>query len=230
MKLEQTQWTAEQGWGKDYSKTPNSQLSQKLGQTAQLVLVFGQREKISDLTLLDTVKQSYPNAQIMGCSTSGEICDTEVQDNSLVVTAVEFEQTTVVGHSLSIAAAGDSFQAGKQLAEKFETEKLVHIFVLSDGLQVNGSELVRGLAEHFPNTVSITGGLSGDGADFKKTLVMWNNEPQVGDIVAIGLYSDRLSVGCGSWGGWDTFGTERLVTKSNNNILYQLDGKSALDL
>ena len=37
-------------------------------------------------------------------------------------------------------------------------------------------------------------------------------------------------MGCGSRGGWDSFGSERLVTKADANVLYQLDGQSALDL
>ncbi|MEO1620593.1 MAG: FIST N-terminal domain-containing protein [Cyanobacteria bacterium J06632_3] len=226
MKLEQTRWTAEHGWKKD--RHPKD--IQSLGNTAQLVLLFGQRNALSDLTLTDTIKQAYPKAQILGCSTAGEICDIEVREDSLVATAIEFEHTKVVGHSLSIASAGNSYEAGKQLAQQLERDSLTHVFVLSDGLQVNGSELVRGLSQHLPESISITGGLSGDGADFQKTLVMWNNEPQTGDIVVIGLYGNRLKVGCGSWGGWDTFGVERLVTSSHQNVLYQLDGKSALDL
>jgi hypothetical protein len=48
--------------------------------------------------------------------------------------------------------------------------------------------------------------------------------------VAVGLYGDRLRVGCGSLGGWDPFGPERLVTRSRGNVLYELDGRSALSL
>jgi hypothetical protein len=226
MKLEQRHWIADKGWS-TLSPASGSPAS---GQRAQLAFLFGSRLALSDPALTAEVKAFYPKAQLLGCSTAGEICDVEVWDDSLVVTAIEFEHTEVVGHRIHINEAGNSRQAGKLLAQKLNLERLVHVFVLSDGLQVNGSELVRGLGEHLPNHVTITGGLSGDGADFEKTLVMWNNEPQEGDIVVIGLYSDRLSVGCGSWGGWDTFGTERLVTKSEHNILYELDGKSALDL
>jgi hypothetical protein len=39
-----------------------------------------------------------------------------------------------------------------------------------------------------------------------------------------------LVVGHGSKGGWDKFGPERVVTRSDGNILYELDGKPALAL
>jgi hypothetical protein len=76
----------------------------------------------------------------------------------------------------------------------------------------------------------VTGGLAGDGARFQQTLVLWDDEPQQGVIAALGLYGDRLKIGYGSLGGWDSFGSERLITRSKGNILYELDGKSALQL
>jgi hypothetical protein len=51
-----------------------------------------------------------------------------------------------------------------------------------------------------------------------------------GRIAAVGFYGSRLQVGCGSMGGWDAFGPERLVTRSRGNVLYELDGRSALAL
>jgi hypothetical protein len=76
----------------------------------------------------------------------------------------------------------------------------------------------------------VTGGLSGDSDLFKETLVLWDGPPQDGMIAALGLYGNRIKVGYGSLGGWDPFGPERLITRSKGNILYELDGKSALGL
>jgi hypothetical protein len=106
----------------------------------------------------------------------------------------------------------------------------VHVFVLSDGLQVNGSELVAGLTGRLPKHVTVTGGLSGDGGRFAETLVFWDSAPAAGRVAALGLYGDRLRVGYGSLGGWDPFGPERMITRSCGNVLYALDGQSALDL
>ena len=60
--------------------------------------------------------------------------------------------------------------------------------------------------------------------------MLWDEEPEQGSIVALGLYGDRLRVGYGSLGGWDSFGPERLITRSRGNVLYELDGTSALQL
>jgi hypothetical protein len=49
---------------------------------------------------------------------------------------------------------------------------LRHVFVLSDGLHVNGTDLVRGLNGELPADVVVTGGLAGDGARFERTWVL----------------------------------------------------------
>jgi hypothetical protein len=101
---------------------------------------------------------------------------------------------------------------------------------LSDGLHVNGAELVNGLRSQVNTDVSITGGLAADGSDFENTFVIFNDTISSKRIVALGFYGSDLKVGYGSKGGWDSFGIERIVTKSKNNILYELDGQPALEL
>jgi hypothetical protein len=166
----------------------------------------------------------------MGCSTAGEICGTRVLDDSLVATALHFDHAQVKGSRIAIGSNGSSFDVGAQLAKSLDHKDLVHVFVLSDGLRVNGSDLVRGLTQHLPKEVTITGGLSGDGARFEETFVLWDSPPEQNVIAALGLYGSRLKIGYGSLGGWDPFGPERLITKSSGNVLYELDGKSALAL
>jgi hypothetical protein len=124
----------------------------------------------------------------------------------------------------------ESFQAGEKLAAALDHNDLVHVFVISDGLKVNGSELVKGLTKNLPPNVAVTGGLAGDGPRFQQTLVCLDGEPEEGKIAVLGFYGKRLKVGYGSMGGWDPFGPERLITLSKANILYELDGHSALEL
>jgi hypothetical protein len=50
------------------------------------------------------------------------------------------------------------------------------------------------------------------------------------DAIAVGFYGDRLRVRCGATGAWGPFGPDRLVTKARGNILYELDGRSALSV
>ncbi len=197
---------------------------------ANLVLVFGGRHQLSDGRRFEEIKEQYPNANILVGSTSGEILDTEVHDDTLVLTAIQFEKTTIEVAKLTQSEIDDSFSGGEVLAKRLLKEGLRHIFVLSDGLKVNGSELVKGFESALPSTVSVTGGLAGDAARFEQTLVGLNGVPEEGSIAAIGFYGNDLKIGHGSQGGWDPFGPERKVTKSKNNVLYEIDGQSALEL
>jgi hypothetical protein len=201
-----------------------------LDQAANLVMVYGSRDLIGNKDLFDEVKNMYTNAHIISGTTAGEILDDMVHDDTLVLTAVEFEKTKIQVANMNINDAEDSFQAGVQLAKKLAGDELCHIFLLSDGLNVNGSEIAKGINSELDTEVACTGGLAGDAANFEKTYVGIDGLAGENQIVALGFYGKDLSVGYGSVGGWDTFGTERLVTKSEGNILYELDGQSALDL
>jgi hypothetical protein len=221
MQIVQTNWAPDTGW------TPPIL---QLGDTAQLVLLFGSRAVLRQPERLADVRRAYPQALLFGCSTAGEILGTQVHDDTLVVTAVAFDHTAVRGAAVPIAEAADSFAAGQRLAQAFDPHGLAHVLVLSEGLHINGSALVQGLTQHLPPHVSVTGGLAGDGARFAETVVVWNGEATSGTVAAIGLYGDRLRIGYGSLGGWDSFGPDRLITRSIGNVLYELDGTSALAL
>jgi hypothetical protein len=214
---------------KQYQLKENQQLPE-IVENARLVLAFGERALIEQKGIFEGFHTSFPKANIVFCSTAGEILDTEVSDNTLAITAIEFEKTKAETTVTNIGDFKDSYSAGKQLVESLQHDNLRHIIVLADGQLVNGSELVRGMNSILNENVTISGGLAGDGARFQKTLVGLNANIVAGNIVAIGLYGDHLLVGHGSNGGWDSFGPFRRVTKSKANVLYELEGKSALDL
>ena len=129
-----------------------------------------------------------------------------------------------------MCSASDSATAGAALAEQLCAQGLRAVFVLSDGLQVNGSELVRGLLAGVSPDVTVTGGLAGDGDRFERTWVLDDGMLRTGRVSAVGFYGDTIRVGHGSRGGWDIFGPERVVTRSAGNVLYELDGKPALSV
>jgi hypothetical protein len=226
MQVEQRTWSENRGWRQAEYAAPRAQLN---GQ-AKLVLAFGATHTLRCGSRLEELRCAYPKAQVIGCSTAGEICDTRVLDDSVVATAVGFNHTAVRSACVRLADAGDSSSVGQRLAQALVGPGLAHVLVLSDGLKINGSQLVNGLVQHLPKGVAVTGGLSGDGARFEQTLVCHDGRPEEGAVVAIGLYGDRIRVGYGSLGGWDPFGPERRITRSKGNVLYELDGQSALDV
>ena len=221
MKTEQKRWGPSEGW----VTVSEDNLSDK----AQLVLLFGERPVLKEIKIIQDIRRFYPRAHLLGCSTSGEILGTQVYDNALVLTAVFFEDTALQVEKICMTPGG-SRMVGEQLAGRFDINGLKHVFLLSEGLNVNGTELAKAFSDILPGHVSVTGGLAGDQDLFEETLVLLDGDAEKDMIAAVGFYGDAIKIGYGSMGGWDSFGPERLVTSSKGNVLYELDGCSALEL
>lgn len=195
-----------------------------------LVIGFGASVLVQDYSVFEAIRCKFPYAQIVLSSSAGEIYEEEVFDDSISVTAIVMEKTRIQTAQVDSTEFSSSYDAGKALMEKLNVPNLKYVFVLSDGGLVNGSELVKGINESKSEEILVTGGLAGDGTKFEKTFVGLNAIPSTGKIVAIGFYGNQLVVSHGSMGGWETFGLERKVTKSNKNILFEIEGKNALSL
>ncbi len=211
----------DRGWSEEFPA---------LDSPSTLVIVFGAPEYRDERGAIAELKAAFPSSTIVGCSTSGEIFGTNIYDRSLSIAVARFERSRLRHITAPIANAAASSDAGAALAEALLGDDLKGVFILSDGLQVNGSELVRGFASKLPDDVVITGGLAGDGPRFEKTWIIREGELVSGSVSAVGLYGEHLSIGHGSRGGWDPFGPRRQVTRSENNVLFELDGRPALDL
>ncbi|GAB4409323.1 MAG: FIST N-terminal domain-containing protein [Bacteroidia bacterium] len=195
-----------------------------------LVCFFGGHRPEEATAHYEALRAHYPQADIIGCTTAGEIRGLEVTDHQAVALLIRWEQAHATCASLVCAQAADAYQAGVSLARTLPADGLRMVFVISDGHIVNGSELVKGLRETLPVSVPVSGGLAGDGGAFVQTGVVFNGPATPGRIVAVGLYGSSLRFGFGSRGGWNAFGPVRRITRSTANILYELDGRPALEL
>ena len=225
MRIEQRRWTPGAGWSVTRA-APGS------GFAPRLLLLFGGTGLFDDAKALDQLRKNYPTANPVGCSTAGEIRGVDITLEEGVATAVELEGTgcRVEVATERIADAQDSEGSGRRLAERLDPDGLVYVLVLSPGLDVNGSALVRGIQAGLPPNVIVTGGLAGDADRFGRTLVWSASGATERTAALVGFYGDPIRVGHGSMGGWDPFGPDRLITRSEGNVLYELDGKPALAL
>lgn len=194
-----------------------------------LVLCFGARALVSEPACMQRLRERFPNAQLVAASTAGEIAGPRVWDDTCCVTALRLERSAARAARVPLRG-GDSEAAGRALARALTGPDLVHVLVFSDGIKVNGSDLARGMADELPAGVTITGGMSGDGARFERTFACLNECHDDEGAVGVGLCGSALRVAFGSLGGWDAFGPERLITRSEGNVLFEVDGKPALDL
>ena len=195
-----------------------------------LVLAFGSDNLITAPACFNWLKERYPEADLVFASTSGEIANDSVYDKSVIATAFEFSKTKIRCVSLSLTDGHNSFDTGRELVCQLHAENLAYVMLISDGTKINGSELIAGFNSVNPGRIPVSGGLAGDGDRFLKTFTGLNALPTEGNVIAVGFYGKDILVGHGSVGGWDEFGHERTITRSEKNVLFEIDGKNALGL
>ena len=193
-----------------------------------LLLVFGSVELLKEIA--PTLVTLFPSARRIGCSTAGEISSQGVGDASCVVTAVRFDRTSLAEASARLSGMDDSRDAGRRLGTLLSQDGLRAVLVFGQGVQINGSALLAGMTEVLGGELPITGGLAGDGGAFQQTWVLDDAGVAADTVVALGFYGDCLNFCHGSFGGWSPFGPARKVTRSDGNVLYELDGEPALDV
>ena len=224
MKVYNFKYTDKDGW-QDLPEVD------KVDHPNTLLLVFAAPEYLKNPEPFKELQGLFSKSIIMGCSTSGEILGDRISDASIVVSAIHFENSKIRLVSKEISDSEQSYEVGKSLGEKLYADDLKGALILSDGLNANGSYLIKGFNENIdPTKVSVSGGLAGDGSRFQKTWVIDDGAPKEGIVTAVGMYGEKLVFSNSTRGGWDIFGPERVITKSKGNVLYEIDGRPALDL
>lgn len=221
MKSEQIRWNSKSGW---------SAHDELRAASRNLVLVFFDHPACLTQEWYQELSQMYPNAIIAGATSAGSVLDTIISDQDAVATAITFERSQVRCISKKVSEFTDMEEFGSSLGRDLLADSLRHVFILSDGLIVNGSELARGLSNVLPDGVSITGGMAGDGTRFGTTYVVAQGQAETGIVAAIGFYGETLRAQSGCSAGWEEFGAERHITHSEGNVLYTIDNKPALEL
>jgi hypothetical protein len=219
MRTEQLCWTEASGWQPAAT-----------GNAADLVLFFGTRQALGCGSRYRELREMFPRAHILGCSTGGQIRNDDIVDDEIVAIALRFDATKLRLACELAPALEQSRACGAAIGRTLAADDLAGIFVLSDGLAVNGGELVAGITSVVGSAVPLTGGLAGDGARFQETLVSADCPPGKRVVGAVGFYGPAIRIGHGSAGDWDEFGPRRRITRSQGRTLFELDGQPALNL
>lgn len=195
------------------------------------VLVFGNNRDV-----VTQLQKDYPGLNLLGSMSSGNIykgsqheSEYDVHKN-LVLTYWEFDTTTVKIDYVEFPGYDGSFKAGTQMMEKLVSDSLSGVMVFLEGLNVNGAQVADGMHSLNYKNVPVIGGLAADNMQFTETVVYTPAGPKPLAVVAIGFYGDEFRMMTESNSGVTPFGVERRVTKADKNVLYELDGKPALDV
>lgn len=202
------------------------------GQAPSFLLLFASPMAFDQQQLLTSLKQKAPEAIVLGCSTSGEISTHGSADKSIALMAV-FSDSMKFVPGLGINIKDNPRQAGVTLArdiqQKNNGNKPKAALILPDGLAGNGADIVRGVLDVFGKDFRLAGGAAGDDYLFEKTYQYYGDQVMDGNVVGVGLEGD-FSFGIGVRHGWIPIGNPRTVTRSESNVLYELDGQPAIQI
>jgi hypothetical protein len=195
-----------------------------------LVLVFAAPRFFTDADFGKQLSAAFPGARRVALSTAGEISSQGVSEDSAVISAIRFERSTFKIAATDITGMADSAGSGQRLAQQLQAPDLKAVILLSQGVSVNGSELIEGVVSVLGKGIPLTGGLAGDNGAFTQTWALLDDVVSDKMMLAIGFYGDAVTFAHGCFGGWQSFGPARRATKAVGNVLYELDGEPALEI
>lgn len=205
------------------------QALEKVG-NPELIIVFSS-VKHEQREMLSGVREFSKEIPLIGCSTAGEITLGGSAEGSVAVMAIQSDAI-----DFTIGRGGDLKEgvreAGAVLARNIQSGAKADInclLMLTDVLNGNGAEVVRGIQDVMGEHALIIGGAAGDDFLFKQTFEYYNDEISSSTIVGAGL-SGNYGIGVGVRHGWVSIGAPMKATKSEGAVIYELDGRPAVSI
>jgi len=177
------------------------------------------------LFVSSAIKEILPNANIIGASTCGEIRGGEMYENSLNISFTLFESTIIQSKLYEL----DKNLKAEEIAKELICDDTKALIVFSDGLQSNAELLLREL-HAMKSDMIIAGGRAGDNFKFTKTYVFDDKRFSENACVIATLSGEDLVIHSDYMLNWMPIGKDMVVTKVDNNILYELDHTPIVDI
>lgn len=222
MQVSLTFFTHSGGWHKPLPEcdSPNT-----------LVLLFGAPDADTYSGVFHELQNRYPTSLLAGCSSLGGIYGSEILEDGLVVCIIRFQNTRIAKTSIELHTLEDSWRAGRHIGKQLNTPDLKGLLLLTDGLNTQGTDLIRGITSCInPHEVSIVGGLSSDPMQFRDVWVLHNGVPAKNIACGIGFYGEHIVFNHARRDGFKPFGPERIITRATDRTIYEIDQRPALEL
>jgi len=178
--------------------------------------------------ILSDILSLVPQAKIIGSTTDGEILENLVTTNKVVVSVTSFERASL-SVAMELNKDNDSFQCGKNLAQKLIKDDTKAVFLFSDGLTINGEIFLNGFTT-ISDDIPIAGGMSGDAGNFDTTYIFNNDGVISCGAVGISVNTEKINVKTSYSFDWQEIGKELIITKAENNRVYEIDDKKAVEI
>ncbi len=192
--------------------------------TLAIVFIANDNERPGITRLL-----SKENIQIFGASSGDNFIDEDIESEAAVILLLDIHPSYF---QLEIREADidtvkeNAFQIGKRASKLFARPAFL---VISGGLTIDGDEIIEGVESACGKGTTIFGGLAADGLKMQRTYVFTNEALTDKGLLALILDEEKISLNGVAVGGWQPIGMDRVITKSEGNVVYTIDDEPALN-
>ncbi|AFZ22806.1 hypothetical protein Cylst_0462 [Cylindrospermum stagnale PCC 7417] len=181
--------------------------------------------------ILERIQNVFSGMELIGGTTDGEMSSVlNYQQDSVTLMVFCSDQVKIhagLGRGVSTDPIAATQQAVEDAQRKSKLETKLCLTV-PESLTTSGVGILDGLKQALGENTLIIGGTTADQQRMKHTYQFFNGEV-LSDSVPILLFAGDLLFSSGMAGGWKTIGKVGVATKVDRNILYEIDGKPALE-
>ncbi|WP_297441148.1 FIST N-terminal domain-containing protein [Sulfurimonas sp.] len=202
-----------------------SKEAKKQKYTAQLIQIFSSlTNKTTIQNLLDKIAHDFPQAQVIGTTTAGEISHAKIYENETIISCSLFKTSKLKTAYIKEITK----KSGKKLSKKIDTKNTKAAIVLSEGLKGKDYEgFIHAIHKQNPELV-VAGGLAGDNFRLKNTFIFLNQKIYTQGSVAVSFSGKKLFASNEYNLNWAPIGKEFTISSVKNNKIYEIDNKNAL--
>jgi hypothetical protein len=187
-------------------------------------------------SLLRAVRETTGGSPLSGCSAEGTINgdDADESNFSVVVTVISSEELQWT-NGLAKGLGADSRAVGQRVAQDLLphlSSDTIGLFVFPDGLIDYLDDFFAGLEGNLSSEqfLPLWGGGAGNNFNLEEPTYQYCDDKVVSNGVAFALPSGRAQASWAISHGMVPMGGERNVTRSQGNVIYEIDGKPAIEV
>ena len=187
-------------------------------------------------SVLRAVREATGGAPLTGCSVEGTIDGDDADESNFSVLVTVISSDDLRWHNgLATDLSADSCALGKRVAKDLLphlSADTIGLFIFPDGLTYDIDNFFAGLEEDLPSErfLPIWGGGAGNNLNLGKPTYQYCDDEVVSDGISYALLSGEARPAWAIGHSLIPIGGERIVTRSEGNVIYEIDGKPATDV
>lgn len=187
----------------------------------QVVQIFSTKSEAINKKIIAAFKQYLPQSKLMGSTAEEVILENKVENQRINAVALNFAKSTFK----LIRTEKDSFSNGNLINREIDSDTKA-IIVFSDDKYNNGDNLVQELNKNESENIILAGGQAGFGDNNDQGYIFDKRGIIKNGSLALILNGKELKVNWNYSMGWDSISREMEITKAENQIVYELDGRN----